>query len=720
MEIVAPEFFAPGTYRVEVQALQGGRITETETRQVRINAAVLMDGDAARRPPSPGEAVLLTRLTEHAAGRGTPFAYRIETGVRGVGIELAPEDAVTLSPKLPGNYAVYAAVERPCPRLLTKCGATIRRHGTESDPDAETGRNVGEVFGGAGSFREGDRFLVKSLASQPVRLYYVRLIRLTDAEYALARHVNDPVHNKRVIYNNDGYSDFFGATRPWSREELCRLVDRFRSSDTEIFEFAALVSGAVNFPSRYATYFGEGHLEGEVWANNDALLAARFYRAMDRAGLPVFQTLVMRAREIGLPIYGSLRMSGYYSERQGNDSGYVPHNGDLWHEHPEWRIQRRNRTYAYEMSYAWPAVRKERIGVLGEMAQMGCDGVSLDFCRYPNIIGYDAPLVEGFKKEHGLDPLELPENDARWLAFRCGVLNAFFRSVREKMNELSAQRGRPVSIAIRLPATGYRAYGFDPETWVEERLVDILIPHYPGLEKDFDVRPWVDMVKGSDVKIYPGMTVTKFQSAQTELIDTEIKAGVKPGKVIAMTPEDYKRKASRRYRRGAHGAYIFNNWSGAGCLNQLGDKRYLAQWSCFEDPVQQMAVTAVVEGLVPRSEAFAAGEAAATDAIRRELKDIEALEQAAFKLTLSLEDNAEVAGEVAIVAEPAGFVPLRIDFHIDGEEVSTEGAAPYWCFGDFEKWDTATVPNGRHTIEAVAHRADGGITRKTVTVTVKN
>lgn len=720
-EIVAPQFFTPGTYRVDVRVRRGGRITETETRQVRINTNVLSDGDLAHQSPSPGDAVLLTRLTDHAAGRGKPFAYRTETEVRGVGIELSADDAVILSPKLAGNYAIYVAVDYPCPRLLTKCGAVIRRHGGGAAPGTSMDRNVREVFGGAGSFEKGDLFLVKSLATQPVRLYYVRLIRLSAEEYSLARYINQPLSNRHVIYNNDGYSDFFGATGCWSKERLCQLVDRYRGTDTEIFEFAALVSGAVNFPSRYATYFGEGHLEGDVWANRDALLAAKFYRAMDDAGLPVFKTLVSRAREIGLPIYGSLRMSAYYPERLSNDSGYIPLNGDRWHEHPEWRIQYRNRAYTHRMSYAWQAVREERLGVLGEMVQMGCDGVSLDFCRYPQILGYDVPLVQGFEKEHGLDPRKLPDDDERWLTYRCSVLNDFFRNLRNRMKALGAERDRSVSIVIRLPATGYRAYGFDPETWVQERLVDILVPHYPGLEKDFDVRPWVEMVKGTDVKVYPGMTVTKFQSAQTELTDAEIKAGIKPGTSITMSPDDYRRKTSRRYRRGGHGTYIFNNWNGRGCLNELGDKRYLTRWSCFEDPANQQAVNAVVEGAaVTNAETFAASGPAATDVIRKELKEVEALEQASFKLTLTLKDNATVAGNVAIVAEPIGFIPLRIDFYIDGKNVSTERASPYWCFGDFQKWDTRTVANGKHRIEAIALRADNGVISRAVTVTVQN
>ena len=113
--------------------------------------------------------------------------------------------------------------------------------------------------------------------------------------------------------------------------------------------------------------------------------------------------------------------------------------------------------------------------------------------------------------------------------------------------------------------------------------MDILIPHYPGLEKDFDVRPWVEMAKGTGIKVYPGIEVTKAETSNTELTDAELKRGVKPGIVTAMSADDYRRKVWARYRQGADGVYLFNIWTLGCSRNILGDKRSLARWSYFED-----------------------------------------------------------------------------------------------------------------------------------------
>jgi hypothetical protein len=162
-------------------------------------------------------------------------------------------------------------------------------------------------------------------------------------------------------------------------------------------------------------------------------------------------------------------------------------------------------------------------------------------------------------------------------------MNGFFREVRRGINEVGRRQGREIRISIRLPATGYREYGFDPQTLVRERLVDILIPHYPGLERDFDLRPWAAMVKGTGLKLYPGIEVTKHQTANTELTDAEIARGVRPGQESPMTADDYRRKVWRRYREGADGVFLFNIWTMSYTKHLLGDKRSLAKWSHFGD-----------------------------------------------------------------------------------------------------------------------------------------
>jgi len=327
-----------------------------------------------------------------------------------------------------------------------------------------------------------------------------------------------------------------------------------------------------------------------VWANDDARKAAVFFRTMDTAGLPIFQSLITRSLSNGVPIWGSVRMGEWYPPVAGQT--YYPFNGDVWSNHPEWRIKNRSGSYGTKMSLANGEIQQMIIGTLEKMVRMGCDGINLDFCRYPEVLGYETPLINGFMQQYpGVDPRILSSIDPRWIAYRCGVINGFISDVRTAMT--AAGGSRTIKISVRLPATDFQSYGFEPQTWITNGWVDILIPHYPGNERDFDIQPWLDMIPNpnpNNIKIYPGITSDKKIIGETELTDAEIAAGVPLGTVIRMTDDDYRRKA--RQRNAADGVYIFNNWKGTGCLNLIGDKQYLKRWSYFEDPYNQPRVNA--------------------------------------------------------------------------------------------------------------------------------
>jgi|GEM_PF-949956 len=707
IKISSPKFI-PGTYRVKFY-LSGIKLYEGIVR-VSNNILKIERGGKLKS----GD-FLIFDLSQFVSGKGKIFNYRI-CDDKGKGIEIKKGDKVLFTlPK--GRWIVYAGINCPWKSFNIICDNSAR-YQKETQYDWEIEGNVQEIFCGGGNFKDNFHLIFEPL-EENLKIYYLRLISPTDEEFSLFEYKNDPKNNKRIIYNNDGYTDFFGQKDVWSAEQLYSLVDRFKDTDCEIFEFSCLVSGAVNFPSKYATYFGEGHLEDSKWWREADRQAALFFRKMDEIGLPVFKTIVKRAKEDGLKIFGSLRMSGYYGMELATDKGYVPHNGDLWHQHPEYRIKDKNGNRWVQMSFAYRPVQEQRIGVLTEMVEMGVDGVTMDFCRYPYILGYDDPLIEEFMKKYNIDPRNLPENDERWVNFKCEFMNNFFREARRRIDEVGKKLGKDIKIAIRLPATGYKEYGFDPETWVKEGLVDILIPHYPGLERDFDVRPWVKMVKGSKVKLYPGIEVTKFETAPTELGDEEIKKGVKPGQVFNMTSEDYRRKVYKRYKLGADGAYLFNNWYGTGSLNLLGDKKYLEKWSYFEDilnlPNNFIEMTDYIS---KEYEKLGKEELEIVEKKINEIKE-NTLKFLKKFVKLNIKENSKISGKVPIICEVESVIPEEVRFYIDEKLVSVEKSPPYQCFGDGAVWDTTKEKNGIHNIKVVVI-TNIGLIEYSINVIVEN
>ena len=568
-----------GGYWLKVRLRYRDFLLDEKEAAFRVHAEVADDAGPSFPEVKPGGAVVLRDLPRWCAG-AEAFAYALPSGPRRTcqGIAMA-EGGRTVAVHLPlsGEYAVYLAVDTPWPALKTTLGERQTEiPATPYDWPAAAGEQ--ELFAGYGDFTAGPLLIEAPTAA--LRIRHIRVARLTAAETELMRYKADPTHNRRVIYNNDGFSELWGV-KGWDKARLLKLVERYAGTDTEIFEMAALVSGWVNYPSKYATFWRLGEVPENQWLRVNDKMAVELFTQLEADGLPIFPTLAQRGRELGIPVFGSLRMSGYYGLQE--QQTMQPFNGKLWHEHPEMRIRRRDGEYDTQMSFAWEAVRAERLGVLRELLEMGCEGVMMDFCRYPEILGYDEPWVQGFKDKYGISPLDLPADDARWIGYRCDRLNDFFRAVRRQTDEIARTSGRTLRISVRLPATGYREYGFDPQTWARERLMDIFIPHYPGLERDFDLRPWVAMVKGTGIKLYPGIEVTKRETANTELTDAELAAGIKPGLVTSTSRDEYQRKAWLRYRLGADGVFLFNTWTIGVERNLLGDQRSLQRWSTFED-----------------------------------------------------------------------------------------------------------------------------------------
>lgn len=547
------------------------------------------------------------------------FAYEVskERGPeRGVGVIVKEGESYSIVSNDSGPCAVYAAVLTPSPTMRVEWGEHVyhvdannrfyygardlawpplstvdSRKGSRKElyglnPAGEGEEVAQEVLLGVGDFKDGALTLQ---AAGDVRLTHVRFRKLTAEEYELAKHENSPAENKTVIYNNDGYSAGF-IYQDWEPEKLLEQIDVYANTDVKQLDFAALVTGVVSYPSKYADWLGDKKIYHDDWEWTEVGIgyASENFRKLEESGTPLYPTLVKRGKELGISVWGSLRMSGYYGIRESGSSYGHEFNGRLWKEHPEYIMKSKGGSDMTVLSLAYKAVREQRLGVLTELAEMGCDGVNLDFCRYPEVIGYDQPLIDGFRKKYGRDPRSLPDDDRQWFAYQSGVVTQLLRDLRERLAPIGKERGKPVQISVRLPAEDYKKYGFDPETWIKEGLVDLLIVSGHPLETPFDVRPWRKMVEGSKVSLYANIEHFIYVGGINELTEKEKEQGLQETVPTEYTQEDYIRRTAMLYDEGADGVYIFNNFgSKIGLsLNKLGDRRWIKRWSEFEDRLQ--------------------------------------------------------------------------------------------------------------------------------------
>ncbi len=145
--------------------------------------------------------------------------------------------------------------------------------------------------------------------------------------------------------------------------------------------------------------------------------------------------------------------------------------------HPDWLI----RTWWWQglWNLAVPELRAYKLAILRELAEnYDFDGFQIDFARHVPIL----PVGRQWElREH---------------------VTAFLRSVRQMLQEVAAQRGRPLLLAAKVPGNlaECRVDGLDVGAWTAERLVDLLTLGSRSFQ--VDVAEYRALV-GPDVRLYP-------------------------------------------------------------------------------------------------------------------------------------------------------------------------------------------------------------------------
>jgi hypothetical protein len=131
--------------------------------------------------------------------------------------------------------------------------------------------------------------------------------------------------------------------------------------------------------------------------------------------------------------------------------------------------------------YKHKEVRDQLLAMYQELLERGARRLGLDFCRYPWVI--DSP--------------ELP--------------TIFLQELRQLADQYAGP-GQRIPILVRFPVPevkGENGY-FDPTPWVEQKLVDIIVPSgVKGNAFHFDSKPYIELTRGTGVKCLPYIDPTK-------------------------------------------------------------------------------------------------------------------------------------------------------------------------------------------------------------------
>ena len=330
-----------------------------------------------------------------------------------------------------------------------------------------------------------------------------------------------------VIYNWD--ADLHGWDEvPQSMEAFLDKMYR-PMEDTQVgAHFWCLGEHPARWKSEVVEMIGE-HF-GRTYESAMQYRLVENLRQMFERGEDPYEALITRGREMGLHVYASIRMNdNHLMTPRVEDLGRLHHSEltQLRVDHPEWLLgDQTSEWFGTSWNFAVPEVREHRLARTAEICGMyDWDGVELDWQRHP---------------------FYLPDDHEYRLRY---VLTDLQRALRGMANELAAKRGRPFYVAARVAANleMCRRIGYDVAAWVDEDLVDILIPAGAAhTDPSIDMSEFLDLCKGTDVVVYPGF--------DGNLPDPYV------GLEERVTKENMRTRAiaSRYHKAGAHGIYLYN------------------------------------------------------------------------------------------------------------------------------------------------------------------
>ncbi len=408
-----------------------------------------------------------------------------------------------------------------------------------------------------------------SFECSPARVAYLKLIPLTDAETQAFQSDQGDSDTRRLFAHNDAHGPHY-LYRLTTPEHVRREIEPYRNTDFSRIYW----EGGGGDQTSYFSQIGRMYtLDLADFGRRGDRLHVESWREFQQQGIDPFDVALEHTHEIGLQFHASYRVAGFH---------YPPpldhfNAGETFYKsHPEWRGVDRTGKHTPRMAYTFPGVRQFVISLLREMAQRPIDGICLLYNRRMPLVEYEPPVVEGFKQRFGENPHTLDAYDPRWLSYRTGVLTEFMREVRAAMDQEERAQGRSKRIEISAIVGGTEGEnlinGMDLPTWVNEGLVDTLIPYTSGPNYDSSVVAWTDpkqleffvnLVRGTSCILAPNLMPRH------------------------MTPEDFRRRATTVYSAGAEHMFFWDCAGGSGranyrdmwnALRRLGHRDEIDAW----------------------------------------------------------------------------------------------------------------------------------------------
>ncbi len=323
-----------------------------------------------------------------------------------------------------------------------------------------------------------------------IRLTFAGLFGL--AGFAFPTMAAERARPYRLIYNSDADNMFIYVKPPMQPADLHPYVDEIANAGATTLYLCPNYGMPVTYPSAVTQMFGTG-LTAEQQKQVDKVSGekpslergAANLQSLVAAGHSPVGLIVDRARAKGLETFISFRPNEVHWIEKPDEFPINLLLSRFWREHPEWRIGKAGDQLSQlhldilgprtspvvagwlpgGMNFAIPEVRAQRLAQMRECCErFSIDGLDIDFQRFPMY------FPAGEEKEN------------------VKTMTAWIAEIRQMMQEVGKQRGRPLLLSVRVMAKPEQnlGLGLDPVTWAQQGLVDIVVAsHY--LHNNFDL-----------------------------------------------------------------------------------------------------------------------------------------------------------------------------------------------------------------------------------------
>ena len=310
-----------------------------------------------------------------------------------------------------------------------------------------------------------------------------------------------PPNRARMLYYDDArHAYLYTVEPPPNVLDVVHPVDVVANSMVDTFVFGLGIGRTMSHGTEVGEIWFDGAQDHVAnWRARQTVLSL-----LDQ-GLDPLTMLIERAHHHGMDFHVSLRLAANNLPEADTPEARRP-------------------------DFSSPEARQERFALIEEaLRRYDVDGIELDCAYEPNS-----------------DPVFRPEQ----VKVGFGIMSDFVRAVRTLVDDAARRQNRPIALGVRvLPTpTGNRQVGLDVPAWLEQQLVDYLVPIFyidENMDQNLPFEELALLAHNHDCWVYPAIRPFYRKDPDRQ----------------SASPSMYRAAASNFLHKGADALYMMQlNW----------------------------------------------------------------------------------------------------------------------------------------------------------------